>query len=89
MVNINTSFGWKHVVDRIKMVNASQFKELYSEQLVNEKNPAFDFFGWNADTNWQDEVLQNGFITNNNISLTELKNIVFIWGWDTHKNKEI
>ena len=43
LVNINTSFGWKHVVDRIKMVNASQFKELYSEQLVNEKNPAFDF----------------------------------------------
>ncbi len=41
LVNINTSFGWKHVVDRIKMVNASQFKELYSEQLVNEKNPAF------------------------------------------------
>ena len=34
LVNINTSFGWKHVVDRIKMVNASQFKELYSEQLV-------------------------------------------------------
>lgn len=70
LVNINTSFGWKHVVDRIKMVNASQFKELYSEQLVNEKNPAFDFSGWNADTDWQDEVLQNGFITNNNISVT-------------------
>lgn len=70
LVNINTSFGWKHVVDRIKMVNASQFKELYSEQLVNEKNPAFDFSGWNADTGWQDEVLQNGFITNNNISVT-------------------
>lgn len=70
LVNINTSFGWKHVVDRIKMVNASQFKELYSEQLVNEKNPTFDFSGWNADTDWQDEVLQNGFITNNNISVT-------------------
>lgn len=39
LVNINTSFGWKHVVDRIKMVNASQFKELYSEQLVNERIP--------------------------------------------------
>lgn len=70
LVNINTSFGWKHVVDRIKMVNASQFKELYNEQLANENNPAFDFSGWNADTNWQDEVLQNGFITNNNISVT-------------------
>lgn len=28
------------------------------------------FSGWNADTDWQDEVLQNGFITNNNISVT-------------------
>lgn len=70
LVNINTSFGWKHVVDRISMVNASQFRELYDEQLANEGNAAFDFSSWNADTDWQDEVLQNGFITNNNISVT-------------------
>lgn len=70
LVNINTSFGWKHVVDRISMVNASQFRELYDEQLANEGNAAFDFSDWNADTDWQDEVLQNGFITNNNISVT-------------------
>lgn len=70
LVNINTSFGWKHVVDRIKMVNAPQFKELYQEQLANEDNAPFDFSGWDANTDWQDEVLQNGFITNNNISVT-------------------
>ena len=70
LVNINTSFGWKHVADRIKMVNASQFKELYNEQLTNEGNSPFDFSAWNADTDWQDEVLQNGFLTNNNISVT-------------------
>jgi len=70
LVNINTSFGWKHVADRIKMVNASQFKELYNEQLTNEGNSLFDFSAWNADTDWQDEVLQNGFLTNNNISVT-------------------
>ncbi len=70
LVNINTSFGWKHVADRIKMVNASQFKELYNEQLTNEGNSPFGFSAWNADTDWQDEVLQNGFLTNNNISVT-------------------
>lgn len=70
LVNINTSFGWKHVADRIKMVNASQFKELYNEQLTNEGNSLFDFSAWNVDTDWQDEVLQNGFLTNNNISVT-------------------
>lgn len=70
LVNINTSFGFRKVTDKIKMVNAAQFKELYNEQLANEGNPLFDFTGWNADTNWQDEIFQTGFITNNNISIT-------------------
>ena len=69
-VNINTSFGWKSVTDKIAMTNAEQFKELYTEQLTNEENPLFDFSNWNADTNWQDEIFQTGFITNNNISIT-------------------
>jgi TonB-dependent outer membrane receptor, SusC/RagA subfamily, signature region len=33
LVNIKTSFGWKSVVDKINMVNAPQFKELYYEQI--------------------------------------------------------
>lgn len=70
LVNINTSFGWKKVVDKIDMVNADQFKELYNEQLKNQGNPAFDFSAWNVDTNWQDEIFQTGFVTNNNISIT-------------------
>lgn len=57
-VNINTSFGWKSVTDKIAMTNAEQFKELYTEQLTNEENPLFDFSNWNADTNWQDEIFQ-------------------------------
>ena len=69
-VNINTSFGWKSVVDKIKMVNAGQFKELYNEQLANQGNAPFDFSPWTANTNWQDEIFQTGFITNNNISVT-------------------
>lgn len=70
LVNINTSFGWKKVVDKIGMVNAGQFKELYSEQLANQGDAPFDFSNWNANTNWQDEIFQTGFITNNNISIT-------------------
>ena len=69
-VNINTSFGWKQVVDKIKLTNASQFKELYNEQLANQGNEAFDFSPWTANTDWQDEIFQSGFITNNNISIT-------------------
>lgn len=69
-VNINTSFGWKQVVDKIKLTNASQFKELYNEQLANQDNDPFDFSPWTANTDWQDEIFQSGFITNNNISIT-------------------
>ena len=70
LVNINTSFGFKKVVDKVKLVNGSQFRELYSEQLANQEDVPFDFTGWNANTDWQDEIFQTAFITNNNISIT-------------------
>ena len=69
LVNINTSFGFKSVVDKIKMTNAAQFKELYSEQIAYAGS-TFDYTNWTADTNWQDEIFQTGFITNNNVSIT-------------------
>ena len=69
-VNINGSFGFKTVTDRIAMVDAEWFKKLYNEQLRNEGNPEFDFTPWTGNTNWQDEIFQTGFITNNNISIT-------------------
>ncbi|MEG1160657.1 TonB-dependent receptor [Bacteroides sp.] len=70
LVNINTSFGWKSVVDKIGLTNASQFKELYNEQLTNEGATPFNFNNWNANTNWQDAIFQTAFLTNNNISIT-------------------
>lgn len=70
LVNINTSFGWKSVVDQVALTNAAQFKELYNEQLSNQGDALFDFSHWNANTQWQDEIFQTGFITNNNISIT-------------------
>ena len=69
-VNINGSFGFKSVPNQIEMVDAAGFKELYNEQLRNEGSPEFDFKGWNGNTNWQDEIFQTGFITNNNVSIT-------------------
>ncbi|MDP4269257.1 MAG: TonB-dependent receptor [Bacteroidota bacterium] len=70
VVNINSSFGWKAVSDKIAMANAAQFKELYNEQLTNEGTATFDFSKWTADTNWQNQIFQTGFLTNNNISIT-------------------
>nr|WP_246348021.1 TonB-dependent receptor [Dysgonomonas hofstadii] len=70
LVNINTSFGFKSVVDKIKMADGAQFTELYSEQLANQGSDPFDYTNWKANTNWQDEIFQTAFITNNNISVT-------------------
>lgn len=71
------------------MVNAPQFKELYNEQMANQGNTPFDFSNWNANTDWQDEIFQTGFITNNNISITGAsENIVSISVWATRTNRE-
>jgi TonB-linked SusC/RagA family outer membrane protein len=69
-VNINSSIGWKHVSDRLPMTGAAQFKELYAEQRANQGLGAFDYSHWQADTDWQDELFQTGFMNYNNISIT-------------------
>ena len=70
LIHVNTSLGFKKVTDKVKLVNGPQFKELYAEQLQNQGDAPFDFSGWEANTNWQDEIFQTAFITNNNISIT-------------------
>ncbi|MEO8111539.1 MAG: TonB-dependent receptor [Ginsengibacter sp.] len=69
LVNLNSSVGIKKVQDKIKLTNAAQFKELYTEQLANQGG-TFDYSLWNANTNWQDEIFQDGVINYNNISIT-------------------
>ncbi|MDR1983513.1 MAG: TonB-dependent receptor [Prevotellaceae bacterium] len=70
VVNVNSSIGFKYIAERLPMTNAAQFKELYNEQRVNQGVGPFDYTNWNADTDWQDEIFQTGFINNNNISIT-------------------
>ena len=70
LVNFNTSAGFKNVIDKMSMTNASQFREIYDEQRINQGLTPFDYTNYNADTNWQDQIFQTGFITNNNVSIT-------------------
>lgn len=70
LVNINSSLGYKEVTDRMPMANAAQFRELYNEQRINQGLSPFDYANWNADTDWQNEIFQRGFLTNNNVSIT-------------------
>ena len=59
-VNINGSFGFKSVTDKIALTDAEGFKLLYNEQLKNEGNPEYNFSDWTGNTNWQDEIFQTG-----------------------------
>ena len=70
LVNFNTSIGVKKVQDKIQMTNAAQFRELYTEQLMNQGATAFDYALWTANTDWQDEIFQDAIINYNNISIT-------------------
>ncbi len=70
LVNINSSIGFKHIYDRVDLTNAAQFKELYNEQRANQGGTPYDYTNWTADTDWQKQIFQTGFITNNNVSIT-------------------
>lgn len=70
VVNVNSSIGYKEIIDRMPMANAAQFRELYDEQRTNQGLGAFDYTRWSADTDWQDAIFQKGFLTNNNVSIT-------------------
>ena len=70
MVNINSSVGWKVIYDRVGVTNAEEFKMLYNEQLISLGSVPYDYTQWTGNTDWQNEIFQTGFLTNNNVSIT-------------------
>jgi TonB-linked SusC/RagA family outer membrane protein len=70
VVNFNSSLGFKEVTHKMPMTNAAQFRELYDEQRINQGLGSFDYTDWQANTDWQDVIFQQGFLTNNNVSIT-------------------
>ena len=70
MVNINSSVGWKVIYDRVGVTNAEEFKMLYNEQLISQGSDPYDYTQWAGNTDWQGEIFQTGFLTNNNVSIT-------------------
>ncbi|MDR1783085.1 MAG: TonB-dependent receptor [Dysgonamonadaceae bacterium] len=70
IVNFNSTVGFKSITNKLPMANAAQFRELYNEQRTNQGVTPFDYTNWQADTDWQDELFQQGFLNNNNISIS-------------------
>lgn len=89
LVNINTSFGWKTVVDKIKMVNAPQFKELYNEQMANQETPhSTSATGTQIRTGKTKYSRPDSSRTIISVSQVLRKNIVSISVWATRTNRK-
>lgn len=71
VVNFNTNYGFKKLVDKIKLVNAEQFALLFAEERANGgTTDPFDYTGLTANTDWIDAVTQTGNFSNNNLSVS-------------------
>jgi TonB-linked SusC/RagA family outer membrane protein len=71
VVNFNTSYGFKTLVDKIQMANAEQFKNLFAQERANNGiTTPYDYTGLTADTDWIDAVTRTGKFSNNNLSIS-------------------
>jgi TonB-linked SusC/RagA family outer membrane protein len=71
LINLNSTQGWKSLVDAPKFANASTFKTLYAEELANTKiTTAPNFNGLTSNTNWIDAVTRKASYQNSNLSLS-------------------
>lgn len=73
VVNVNSSFGTKQLVDKITMVDAAGFKLLFDEEQTNIGVPTaqrFDYSKWTGNTDWVKAMTRTALFNSNNISLT-------------------
>ncbi len=72
-INFNTTFGSKKLVDKIAMVNASEFKMLFEEEQDNlgiTGSDRFDFTPWTGNTDWVDAMTRTGTMSISNLSIS-------------------
>ena len=68
--DFSTRIGLKNVSKRMDMLNAAEFKELYDEQRFNQGDYPYDYSKWTGDTDWQDQIFNNGILNYNNLSVS-------------------
>lgn len=69
-INFQSTAGVQRVQNKIDLVDAEGFKRLYDQQLSNIGAAPFDYTNYNANTDWQDLIFQDAFITNSNLSFS-------------------
>jgi len=70
VINFNTSYGAKKLVDKIKLANADEFKLLFAEENANDGVATPDYSALTANTDWIDAVTRTGKFSNNNLSIS-------------------
>ena len=57
VMNFNSTYGFKKLVNKIALVSGEQFKTLYEEEKANiGVTSPFDYSNWTANTDWIDAV---------------------------------
>ncbi len=72
VVNFNTSFGFKNIVDKPALTDATQFKMLYDEQRANQSLPPFAYYNqFTGNSDWVALIENKNALMNiNNISIS-------------------
>lgn len=70
IINFSTNFGFKKLVDKIKLANAQEFDTLFKEENDNNGVATPDYSALTANTDWIDAVTRTGRFTNNSISVS-------------------
>lgn len=84
-VNYTGNVGVNQAVNKLDLLNANEFIEIANEKFTNAGQPEQAFPGPNnVDTDWQEEIFQNGFVQNHNLNVsggTEKSTFYFSLGY--------
>ncbi len=69
-VNFGTNYGFKKLVDKIKLANADEFEMLFAEENANNGVPTPNYSQLTANTDWIDAVTRTGNFSNNNLTVS-------------------
>lgn len=69
-VNLQSSVGMNRIVNLIDVTDAAGFKSLYDMQLANIGAAPFDYTNYDANTDWQNLIIRDAFLTNHSLSIS-------------------
>ena len=69
-INFQSNTGIQKVTHKIAVVDATGFKDLFSQQITNVEGEPFDFTNYTANTDWQDQIFHDALISSNSLSIS-------------------